>query len=278
MVNALVGENVVTGSGADGIFVESGSVTSLNNVIHSDIQSNELRGNGGKGASLSSGFADAQNNMILGTVQGNVIQNNAQSGVGLVAGWLASNNTVSALVMDNSVSNSGDNGIVVIGGTAETRESATGETRNNEITGEILRNVVHNSGLDGIAVFGGIDNTSGPVAENRVQQNITNNTADGIHCEAGLVGNTATCTIADNTVTSAVLAVQSKGQDGTPQSDLGSSPVLGHSLPLSEASRKRLNAKVQQLRERARRITDARVQTRLQRFADRLETLRGKGE
>lgn len=278
MVEAMVGDNVVTDSGADGIFVESGSVTSLNNVIHSDIQGNELRRNGGKGASLSSGFDNAQNNMILGTVQGNMVQNNAQSGVGLIAGWLASNNTVSALVTDNSVSNSGDNGIVVIGGTAEARESTTGETRNNEITGEIRRNVVQGSGIDGIAVFGGLDNTSGVVAKNRAQQNITNNTADGIRCEAGIAGNTATCTIADNTVTSAVLAAQSKGQDGTQPSGLRPFPASDHALPLSEASSKRLDAKVQLLRERAQHITDARVRARLQGFANRLEAMKGKGE
>jgi len=278
MVEALVGENVVTGSGADGIFIESGSVTSLNNIIHSDIHGNELRGNGGKGASLSSGFADAQNNMILGTVQRNVVQNNTLSGIGLIAGWLASNNTVSALVTDNSVSNSGDHGIVVTGGTAESRESATGETRNNEITGEILRNVVQGSGLEGIAVFGGMDNSSGTVTENRAQQTITTNTADGIRCEAGLAGNTATCTIANNTVTAAVLAGQREIQDRAQTNGSRPFPLSDRRLPLSKASGKRLDAKVQQLRERAQQITDTRVRARLQGFASRLEAMKGKRE
>jgi len=176
------------------------------------------------------------------------------------------------------VSNSGDNGIVVIGGTAESREFGTGETRDNQITGTIVRNTVQGSVQDGIAVFGGFDNSSGTVIGNRAVQDIINNTADGIRCQDGIAGNTATCTQSGNIITASV--------ETTPVSRVGegqhsqASPAVVQDTPalrLAVHSRP-LAAKTEQLRQRAQMMQDNRMRTKLLGFADRLDAIQGEKE
>jgi hypothetical protein len=255
--------------------VESGSFASADNVILGEIRGNELRGNLEKGVLLSSGFDGAQDNTILGEVRGNTVQDSVDSGVGLIAGWLASRNRIAASITDNVVTNSGNNGIVVIGGTAESRESATGETSNNEITGEILRNTVQNSTENGIAVFGGFDSSSGAVVGNTARQEISNNTADGIRCENGIAGNSAICTGTD---VPPALTTPTGFHPERPQADDKQMFVRGARARTSDDALGRLEAKIAQLHERAQEVTDDRVRTRLFAFAKRLAAAKAKQE
>jgi hypothetical protein len=182
---------------------------------------------------------------------------------------------VGAMVSDNVVHNTQQEGIQANGGTTQVQADSMNQSaaRNNLLTGMILNNQVQGSGSTSIAVFGGFDNTRGVVSGNTARKNIFgNNIPDTPRCADGIVGNHAECTFNPPSALSA--QAQSLG-------DAQPSDVASMSVPVALAARLSAQAtevdkKVQQLQAMAAMEHDLQLRTRLLELSAQLEALRDK--
>jgi hypothetical protein len=276
-VDGIVEGNTVTNATV-GIVLEAAfgsldSSSSVSNFVDGVVARNVVTDTVYEGITLSGGFVNVSDNVVRGEIRENMVQRtSAGPGIFLVGGWSASGNKVSAMVANNTVTGARE-GISVYGGTTQpqSQENNQGPARNNEVSGTILRNMAQgNRGTD-IAVLGGLDNSRGEVLGNLARQDIISNTANSIRCENGITGNRAECAFSGN----AAISDQEMAQETNSQQEEEHGeavPTLAATLPLLE----RLTLQAEELRNRAQTETDARIQTKLLRIADRLDTMKDR--
>ena len=128
----------------------------------------------------------------------------------------------------------------------------------------------------GIAVVGGEDRIGTAIVQgNQAQLDLRTNTADGIVCEDGVTGNTATCTFEDNVDTSAN-ALLSRSVRAADRVGTLTRPVTAVLVERLNAQIVRLQEREQALRIRAESITDVQLQKRLRQLCDKLSALQVK--
>ena len=224
-------ENNIVSNGLRGVFSVGGQFGSPNNTLFTDIRKNDVKqhtfaGISGEGGlhdadnnmvntviennlvdsadeviSLLGGFEGAAGNMVTGEITSNRVTTAASSGITATGGWSASNNQVNTMIANNQVSNT-EFGVSLVAGTTMLREDNSNPAFDNAATGTVAGNTVESSQDTGIVGFGGFDDSRGEISGNLVQQDIINNTADGLVCDANIPGNTANCTFTNNTDTS----------------------------------------------------------------------------
>ena len=186
----------------------------------------------------------------------------------MLAGSGASNNLLDTLIADNTVTGSDREGILVAGGVVV---GASGDSaQQNEAMGMVVDNMVQNSGGTGIAVVAGLLVVGTDVTGNVAREDLIGNTADGLTCEDGPAGNTAECTLQNNTDTTNSSLSHPNRLSAVQQSV---SPVL---TQLLTRQIERLEQKDAELRTRAAQIDDDRLRQRLLGLCDKLEALRDK--
>ena len=305
MVDAVV-ENNILSNGVTGIAFSGGSVDSPNNTLLTEIRSNDVQqhdfagifGEGGgsmdsdnnmvdgviegnlvDGAfeviSLSGGFDGANGNMVMADIMDNDVGNGTLSGIATTGGWSASNNLVDTMIANNEVSNSVF-GISIFAGTTMARANSRNSALNNAATGTIVGNTVESSFDTGIIGFGGFDDSGGEVSGNLVQQNIVNNTADGLICFENISGNDSNCQFANNTDTGqSTPSTQTEDAGKRLPQELARAPTiaLARQLNAHAANTAAQEARLQALAEA---VTDERLRLRLLDLCERLRGIRSR--
>lgn len=199
VVMAELRENTATDGDFAGVLLESGASGAEDNLVEGKVEDNTVSNNPA-GVVLSAGFQDAANNLLMSDVMGNDVQNSPNAGINVIGGWSAAGNTLDGVIEDNAVTDSGI-GIFVCSGTTTARQDNQGAAADNQVVTRIAENTVQNSADTGIVVVGGFDDSRGAVIRNAVEGDIIANQSDGIRCADNIEGNPATCTIEGNTDT-----------------------------------------------------------------------------
>ncbi len=266
VMNTIRNNTVQTSSG--GIRIEGGALGESNNIVSATITENVITNSALSSIYLQSGASDAFDNTIMAEVQSNRVDNAGDRGMFMLAGSGASNNLLDTLIADNTVTGSDREGILVAGGVVV---GASGDSaQQNEAMGMVVDNMVQNSGGTGIAVVAGLLVVGTDVTGNVAREDLIGNTADGLTCEDGLAGNTAECTLQNNTDTTNSSLSHPNRLSAVQQSV---SPVL---TQLLTRQIERLEQKDAELRTRAAQIDDDRLRQRLLGLCDKLEALRDK--
>ncbi len=216
VTGVVISGNRIANNKFDGVRIDGGP--GPNNWVDVTITNNTLSDNGDDGIQVrgSLGYSGNGKNTVNVLISNNLIQGSkgnqtggARTGDGIrvmgAGSGYGSNNTVTAIISDNIVKNSADDGIIVPGA------GLGSDVSNNEVYTEISGNHVSNSGGPtsirglGIAVRGGHAD-SGSGSGNKVTFIIENNTvakskSEGIRVTGGVgFSQTASGSISNNKV------------------------------------------------------------------------------
>jgi hypothetical protein len=204
-------------------------------------------------------------------------------------GYGSSGNTVDTMIADN-VSDKREELLRIVGGQSDCGGSCT-ESKNNTVTGTVIRNGAQQGSGSGMAcpavqraiqqeglgpalsVIGGTNATNGPVTNNLVKQTIIDIPVDTVRCEDGLPGNRAECTFEKSIEARSTIEPldQISGEKGSSFTLTGA--PRGQQLQERPAF---ITERLAELRSRAAKITDNRLQQRFVKLRERLEALRDK--
>ena len=265
---AQISDNQINASisqyGGIGILGGYGSTENANSVIAKNmvtttIQGNDIRESLSHGISVSGGISNvgpATQNYGTAVIQNNAISKSKYDAILAAGGWSASESTTEVMIANNTVTDSGNNGIEINGGTARNLGSNHQGASSNTAMGTVQGNTVQTSTFSDIAVFGGFDNSAGAVTGNLAEQRIVSNDARGATCQDGLPGNIARCTFA-NTITAADTGTQREERAITVQ------PAV---MPLLN----QLDERITDFRTRAQEAKTTESAAELTRLAERL--------
>jgi hypothetical protein len=169
-VHTIVNDNDMTDTATLASILLAGGAEEKDSLVMGEVRGNQIHGSTADGIHLQGGFS-ASACAVMAMTADNMVGNSAENGILLSAG------TTQPVPLGN--------------------RQSQGAARQNTIAGQVLRNTVQESGESGIAVIGGFDSSTGEVVGNQAQEEVSGNTADGISCTDGIAGNTATCTGSD---------------------------------------------------------------------------------
>lgn len=208
-LNVIVSKNTLKNNDGHAITVVGGQQNSSNNTDNVVEVSNNLIEDttidgilalGGFESSTAQPTDTSAGNIVNLTVNKNTIRRSGRNGISLSGGGSttstpADNNQILATVTDNTVEQSTNVGIILLGGT-------TGGANNNRVTAKVRRNTACNNALNDIYAVGGFlgfdslppNAGTGNQATGDIQDNIATN----ILVENGIAGNTASFSASSN--------------------------------------------------------------------------------
>jgi hypothetical protein len=259
--NQIIADTAIRGgitiTGASGT-TEDMSLTTKNMVIV-NVQGNEIRDSLGPGIFITGGFGHVgptTQNYATGEIQNNSILKSKNAAILASGGWSASESIAEVKIANNTVMDTGSNGIEINGGTARDLGNNRQGASSNTAIGTVQDNTVQASTFSDIAVFGGSENSAGAVTNNLAEQTIRSDNARSAVCQDGLAGNIARCTFA-NASTEAATTTQREEKAITVQSAVV--PLLNQ-----------LEDRIADFRTRAQEATSVDSAAELSRLAERL--------
>lgn len=204
--------NTITNNNGNGISVGSGFESSSGNDVAVTIRDNTLENNAGVGISSYGGFGavffpdgNSSNNILDARITRNTVKNASLFGIAVFGGLgsfdgaptkVANNNAVTAVVMDNTVTGTVGEGMLLSAG-------SFGVANTNSVAVTVKKNTVCGSAATDVHAIGGFFGIPALLPPNQgtgntVEGAITKNTADSVVVENGVTGNSVTVTQINN--------------------------------------------------------------------------------